>query len=404
MPWFIYSGFDSKGHAVSGEEFGDNQAEVMSRLMTGGVSVLEIRTKKGEGIFDAIGKRFQWVSTHELKFLYVNLATLIEAGCTLRASLASLGDQSENPMLKKALTDINAAIASGKSFSESLQAHPSIFSPLFVSLVKAGEEGGMLDKILLRYAVFTENQEAIKGRIRGALVLPAIMILVAVGVVVGLLTYVFPTFMELFKGRESMLPTPTKIVMAVSDFLRYQYLTLIGLGILGVVGLWLFLKWEKGWRAFSWFQLRVPLFGTLFRKAYVARFAHTLGSLVKGGVPALRALRITSETIPNTEVKDIIASIQESVERGGTFSAPMQKHKHLFPAMVTLMISVGESTGKIDHMLDKVGEYYDQEVSEAISTILTAIEPLLTVVMGTVVLTIAASMFLPLFNISKVLR
>lgn len=404
MPWFVYSGIDAKGRNVSGEEFGDNQTEVLARVMAGGVSVLDIRVKKGTGIFEAIGNKFQWVSTHELKFLYVNLATLIEAGCTLRASIASLGEQSENPLLKKALLDINSAIASGKSFSESLQAHPNIFSPLFISLVKAGEEGGMLDQILLRYAAFTENQEAIKSRIRGALVLPAIMVLVAVGVVIGLLTYVFPTFMELFKGRESMLPMPTRVVMSISDFLRYQYLNLIGLVICVIVGLWLFLKWEKGWRAFSWFQLRVPLFGTLFRKTYVARFAHTLGSLVKGGVPALRALRITSETIPNTEVKDVIANIQESVERGGTFSIPMQKHKHLFPSMVTLMINVGESTGKIDHMLDKVGEYYDQEVSETISAILTAIEPLLTVVMGTIVLTIAASMFLPLFNISKVLR
>lgn len=404
MPWFIYSGINTKGKNITGEEFGESQSEVMARIMAGGISILDIQVKKDQGIFGSIAKRLNWVSASELKFLYVNLATLIEAGCTLRASLASLGDQSENPLLKKALTDINAAIASGKSFSEALRAHPNIFAPLFVSLVKAGEEGGMLDQILLRYATFTESQEAIKSRIRGALILPAIMILVAVGVVVGLLTYVFPTFMQLFKGRENLLPLPTQIVMAISDFLRYQYLTLLLIGIGTIIGMWFYLRWEKGWRTFSWFQLRVPLFGTLFRKAYVARFAHTLASLVKGGVPALRALKITSETIPNSEVCDVIGSIQESVERGGTFSAPMQQHKHLFPAMVTLMISVGETTGKIDFMLDKVGEYYDQEVSEAISAILTAIEPLLTVVMGTIVLTIAASMFLPLFNISKVLR
>ena len=404
MPWFEYKGIDPTGKTIDGEEFGDNEAEVSARIMASGVSILEIRPKRGEGIFAAVKKRFEWVSNHELKFLYVNLAALIEAGCTLRASISSLAEQAENPLLKRALTDINAAIATGKSFSEALRAHPHIFSPLFISLVKAGEEGGMLDQILKRYAAFTENQENIKSRVRGALVLPVITLTIAVGVVVGLLTYVFPTFMQLFKGRENLLPLPTKMVMSLSDFLRYQYITIFFILVGISIGMYFFLRWDRGWRIFCWFQLRVPLFGTVFRKAYISRFAYTLGSLLKGGVPALRALKITAETIPNTEVQHVIGTIQESVERGGTFSGPMQKQKFLFPAVVTLMISVGETTGKIDLMLDKVGQYFEQEVSEAIAAILTAIEPLMTVVLGTIVLTIAASMFLPLFNLNQVLR
>ncbi|MDD2998641.1 MAG: type II secretion system F family protein, partial [Candidatus Riflebacteria bacterium] len=330
--------------------------------------------------------------------------TLIEAGCTLITSLSSLADQAENPTFRKVLLDVSNSVTNGRSFGEALQAHPRVFSQLFICLVKAGEEGGMLDKILLRYAIFSENQEGIKSRVRGAMVLPAIMVLVATGVIIGLLTYVFPTFMVLFKGRESMLPLPTKIVLAISDFLRYQYLTLSGI-IIGVsIAFYFFVKSKRGWRIFCYWQLRLPLIGTLFKKAYVASFAHTLGALIKGGVPALRALKITAETIQNIEVSDVIGDIAQSVERGGTFSAPMQRHKYLFPTMVTLMVNVGESTGRIDQMLEKVGQYYDGEVQEAISAILTAIEPLMTVVMGVIVMTIAASMFLPMFDIARIMQ
>lgn len=404
MPVFTYNGIDGTGKFVTGDEFGENQAEVVTKLTAAGVSVTSIGPKSAAGFRLDLMKFFRWVSSQELKFFYVNLATLIDAGCSLRASLASLADQADNPTFKSILTDLNSQIASGKSFSESLKAHPTVFTPLFTNLVKAGEEGGMLDQILLRYASYTENQEKTKSRIRGALVLPAMVTLVAVGVITGLLTYVFPTFMQLFKGKEDQLPGPTKMVMAISNFLLYQWPTLLGIIFLVIIATWLFLRTSFGWRLYSWIELHVPLFGTLFRKVYVARFAHTLGALVKGGVPALRALKIAGGTIPNDFVRDVIDQIHTSVERGGSFTAPMHLNKFLFPSMVTLMIHVGETTGKIDAMLNKVGEYFDAEVQETVGAILTAIEPILTVIMGVVVLTIALSMFLPLFNITKLLK
>ncbi|RCK80085.1 MAG: Type IV fimbrial assembly protein PilC [Candidatus Ozemobacter sibiricus] len=404
MPIFTYNGIDGTGKFVTGEENGETPAEVVNRLSAVGISVTSIQPKdKGSFTLDLM-KFFRWVSAYELKFFYVNLATLIDAGCSLRASLASLADQADNYTLKQVLTDINAQIASGKSFSEALKAHPEIFTPLFTSLVKAGEEGGMLDQILLRYAAYTENQEKTKSRVRSALVLPALISVVAVGVVIGLLTYVFPTFMQLFQGKEDKLPLPTKMVMAVSDFMRYQWPQLLGLIFTAIVAFWLFLRTRIGWRIWSWIELHLPLFGTLFRKIYVGRFAHTLGALIKGGVPALRALRIAGDTIPNDYVRDVINQIHSSVERGGSFTGPMHLNKHLFPSMVALMIHVGETTGKIDLMLQKVGDYFDAEVQETISAILTAIEPILTVIMGVIVLTIALSMFLPLFNITQLMK
>ncbi|NCB40267.1 MAG: type II secretion system F family protein [Erysipelotrichia bacterium] len=404
MPRYVVEGVDSRGQPVFEEVSGSSESEVLGRLMSAGISVLSIKPKGLAFSPFKFLERFSWVSAKDLKLFYVNLATLIEAGCTLITSLSSLADQAENPTFRKVLLDVSNSVTNGRSFGEALQAHPRVFNQLFICLVKAGEEGGMLDKILLRYAIFSENQEGIKSRVRGAMVLPAIMVLVATGVIIGLLTYVFPTFMVLFKGRESMLPLPTKIVLAISDFLRYQYLTLSGI-IIGVsIAFYFFVKSKRGWRIFCYWQLRLPLIGTLFKKAYVASFAHTLGALIKGGVPALRALKITAETIQNIEVSDVIGDIAQSVERGGTFSAPMQRHKYLFPTMVTLMVNVGESTGRIDQMLEKVGQYYDGEVQEAISAILTAIEPLMTVVMGVIVMTIAASMFLPMFDIARIMQ
>ena len=404
MALYTYTGIDPSGKEIHGQEAGASEEEVIGRLSSSGVSVLSIRAKRALSFNFDPSKYMQWVSNKELKYFYVNLATLIDAGCTLRASIASLADQADNPLLQSVLKDINAQIASGKSFSESLAQHPNVFTPLFVNLVKAGEEGGMLDQILLRYAVYTENQEAIKAKIRGALILPTLVLVVAILVVVALLTYVFPTFMQLFKGKEHLLPTPTRVVIAISDFLRYQYLVILGILFGGGIGIGLALRTDTGWRIFSWLQLHLPLFGRLFRKAFVARFAHTLAALVKGGVPALRALKITSETIPNVIVQDVIGTIQESVERGGSFTAPMHKQKYLFPAMVTLMIHVGETTGQLDSMLSKVGQYFDAEVDEAIDAIIKSIEPIMTVVMGSIVLTIAASMFLPLFNMTKIMR
>ncbi|MBI3039141.1 type II secretion system F family protein [bacterium] len=405
MPTFKFKGLDSQGTLVTGTEFANSQQEIAGRLMAKGLSILELNeVRKSPLELEFFTKIFQRVSRKELKFFYVNLATLINSGCTLRASITALAEQTENQFFGKALLKINSDIASGSSFSDAVSRHPKIFSQLFIHLVKAGEEGGMLDDILLRYAAYEENQEKIRSRVRGALVLPAIMVMVAIGVVVALLTYVFPKFMELFKGREQLLPLPTKIVMGVSNFLRNQWYLAIILTISSAVIIYLVLQTKIGYRYFSRLQLWAPLFGELFRKTFVSRFARTLAALSKGGVPTLRALKIVMDIIPNVSVKNAVNEIYINVEKGGNYSDPMQKNKALFPSMVTLMMRVGETTGNIDHMLNKISDYYDAEVEAVVAAIIATIEPIMTVIMGGVVLIISLSMFLPLFDIGKLLK
>jgi len=403
MATFSYKAIDHTGQVIEAEENGDSAESLVKKLAGMRLSVIEIKPKKQSSSFSLkkIGSFFQRVSGKELKYFYVNLATLINAGCTLKTSIAALSEQSDNKFFQKVLLEIDKDITSGKALSDSLAKHPRVFNQLFITLVKSGEEGGMLDQILLRYAVYVENQEKIKSRIRGAMVLPGIISIVAVGVVIGLLTYVFPTFMQMFAGKEHLLPAPTKFVIKVSDILRFSYHWIFAAIISLSMAFYMILQTKLGWRIFCIVQLRMPLFGVLFRKVYLARFAQTLGALIKSGVPTLRAIHTTGETIPNVIVTDALRVISSCVERGGTMTSEMHNYPLLFPNMVTLMISVGESTGTIDAMLEKVGSYFEAEVQEAISAILSAIEPIMTVIMGVVVLVLALSMFLPLFDIGK---
>lgn len=402
MPVYTYKAIDHTGQVVEAEENGESAESLIKKLSGMRLSVIDIKQKKKLSGFNfKLGSLFERVSGHELKYFYVNLATLINSGCTLKTSIAALSEQSDNKYFQRVLLDIDRDITSGKAMSESIAKHPRVFDQLFITLVKSGEEGGMLDQILLRYASYIENQEKIKSRIRGAMILPAIISVVAVGVVIGLLTYVFPTFMQMFAGKEHLLPAPTKFVIWVSDTLRYGYHWIFAAIFSFVMMAYMILQTKLGWRWFCIAQLHIPLFGRLFRKVYLARFAQTLGALIKSGVPTLRAISTTGETIPNVIVTDALKVISSCVERGGTLTSEMTRYPLLFPNMVILMISVGESTGTIDTMLEKVGGYFEAEVQEAISALLSAIEPIMTVIMGVVVLVLALSMFLPLFDIGK---
>ncbi len=404
MPYFNYRGVDPLGKPAVGTEFGNSIRDAADRLSLRGISIIDISEERKSFLWFNFADYFASVSRNDMKCFYVNLATLINAGCTLRASLSALAEQAENHYFARTLAKVNSDIEAGSSFSEALSHHPKVFSDLFVHFVRAGEEGGILDDILLRYAAYEENQEKIREKVRGAMILPALMVVVAVSVVIALLIYVFPKFMELFKGRENLLPSPTRLVIALSDFIRYQSYTLIGYVVAFVFLLKLVMSTNIGYRIFSILQLRVPLFGDLFRKMYVSRFARTLAALTKGGVPTLRSLKITIDIIPNYVLKDAIFEIYMNIERGGNYVDPMRRYKTLFPSMVTLMVSVGEATGKIDEMLDKVSDFYDGEVEVSIAAIISMIEPVLTVMMGGVVLVIALSMFLPLFDVGKILR
>lgn len=402
MPWFSYHAIDGAGKPLAGREYGKDVEEVTGRLNDNGLVVLDIRMESGFN-FD-LTRILGWISNYELKIFFVNLATLLGAGCSLHTSLASLAEQTENRRLADILNEVDRDIVSGRTFTEALARHPKVFPQLFINLVRAGEEGGTLEEVILRYATYTEKQETMRRKVRGALVLPAFLAIAATGVTIALLTYVFPTFMELFRGKEHMLPGPTKLLITISDFIRFHWLFLGGASVAIPLGLWLFAKTPIGNVIFCYLQLRLPVLGRLFRKMQVAQLSHTMASLLKSGVPALRAIKITEETIPNIFVQQAMAAILENVRKGGNYVAPMSQYPYLFPKMVTLMVQVGETTGTLDAMFLKVAEYFDAEVDEALQMMINMIEPAMTVIMGGVVLFIALAMFLPLFDMTRVMR
>ncbi|MFZ4773722.1 MAG: type II secretion system F family protein [Terrimicrobiaceae bacterium] len=419
MAKFEYKGIDASGATVSKTEEGTSIDEVSLKLMEMGISVLEIKPVASFGASDPtnldkggpankkqslLSSLFGSVSNKELKIFYVNLATLVSAGISLRSCVNALAEQAENPYFQTIMANISQSIEAGKPFSEAVAQHPKVFPGLFVNMLRAGEESGKLDEVLRRYAIYCEKQDKIVGKLKGAMIMPVILILVASGVVTGLLVYVFPTFMKLFAGKEDMLPGPTKLVMAISNFLQYNYLQLIGYGTLIVVAMKLILNSDIGWRVFCTIQMKAPLLGNLFRKSYIATFCQNMATMLKAGVASLRALKIAQDSISNVVMRDVVNEIYDSVERGSSFSAPMKKNSQLFPTMVTLMVNIGEESGTLNQMFEKISEYYEAETEEAINAFLTAIEPLITIVMGMVVCLIAMSMFLPLFDLGKTMK
>jgi len=418
MAKFEYKGIDASGAVIKKIEEGASIEDVSTKLMEMGVSILDIQpvaaiggknmalekggpALKKQGTFSAL---FGGVTTKELKIFYVNLATLVAAGISLRACVNALADQTENPYFQTILVNISQSIEAGKSFSDAVAVHPKIFPVLFVSMLRAGEESGKFDEVLRRYAIYCEKQEKIMGKLKGAMVMPVILVAVATIVVIGLLTYVFPTFMKLFTGKEDKLPAPTKIVMGVSNFLQNNYFQLIGYIVGTIVAMKIILNSNAGWRIFCYLQLNTPLLGNLFRKSYIANFCQNMATMLKAGVSSLRALQIAQNSITNVLMREIVDQIYESVERGSSFAGPMMKNRQFFPSMVTLMINIGEESGTLNQMFEKISEYYEAETDAAIDGFLTAIEPMITIVMGAFVCLIAMSMFLPLFDMNRIMK
>lgn len=416
MAKFECKGLDSSGAVFKRVEEGTTLEEVAQRLMNAGNSIDDIQplstiSMSNDSSSAASGHSgevkvwfWQRVKGKDLQIFYVNLATLVSAGISLRACVNALAEQAEDPVFRKVLQGVSRSIEAGKPFSDAVALHPRVFPSLFVSLLRAGEESGQFEEILRRYAIYCEKKEKITGKLKGAMIMPCILIVVATLVVIGLLVYVFPTFMKLFAGKEDRLPTPTKIVMSISLFLQHNYASLVGYIVLIAGVIFAIYSTKIGKRLFCQVQLRSPLFGNLFRKSYIATFSQNMATMLRAGVSSLRSLKIAQDTITNVVMQEVVNDIYESIERGSTFSAPMAKNSQFFPRMVTLMVNIGEESGTLTQMFEKVSEYYEAETEAAIDAFMTAIEPLITVVMGLVVCFIALSMFLPLFDMGKLMK
>ncbi len=328
------------------------------------------------------------------------LATLVKAGMPILRSLEVLARQDKRPASRAVIENIADTIRSGGNFSDGLAANERVFDRLYVNMVKAGEAGGVLDTVLERLSVFMEKAQKIAGKVKAAMIYPAIIVMVATAIVAVLMVFVVPKFQDIFSGllKGQPLPALTQGLLDVSNFMKAHYLLAIG-GVIGAFILFkLFAKTRFGRRVIDWLLIHMPVLGDLFLKAAIARFTRTFGTLLASGVPILQALTITRDTSGNVHVANAINVVHDRVKEGDNVAKPLES-THIFPGMVTSMIEVGEETGALPDMLTRIADTYDEEVDNAVAGLTSVIEPIMIVFMAVMVGTIVIALFLPLVSI-----
>lgn len=395
---FTWEGKTRQGTVQKGELAANSKEEVSALLRKQNILPINVSAKPKE-----IKLRFgaPKVTDKDLVILTRQLATMIDAGLPLVQCLDILGSQTENESLAKVVTQVRSDVESGSTFADALKKHPKIFDNLYVNMVAAGEAGGILDTILQRLAVYMEKFAKIKRQIKSAMIYPAVILFVAVSVVALLLVIVVPMLAAMFAEAGQLLPLPTRIVIAISNFLKGWGGLILLVSIIGsVVALVQWRKTEKGLKITDSIALKVPVMGDLIRKVSVAKFTRTLGTLLTSGVPILEGLLIVARTAGNKIVEDAIISTRQSVSEGKTLAEPLTKFA-VFPPMVTQMIAVGEATGALDNMLTKIADFYDDEVDSAVATLTSMLEPMLMIFLGTTVGFVIVAMYMPIFQMGS---
>ncbi len=395
MPMFNYTARTPTGDIQSGEVDVQTREEVVNYLRRNRMVPVKVEEKKaaaGGGFSLGTG-----IQTRDIVIFTRQFATMINSGLPLVQSLDILAKQSENKALRKVIEEILYDVESGQTLADAIGKHPKVFTDLYKNMVAAGEAGGILDTILLRLATFLEKADALKRKIKGAMIYPAVIFSVAGMAVSVLLIFVIPTFQTMFESAGVTLPMPTLIVIGMSDFLQSYWW-----GVFGAVfaGLFLLKQWYKtsgGELVLDKLLLNLPILGPLQRKAAIARFTRTLGTLVSSGVSILDGLEITARTAGNRVIHDAIMESRTSIAGGETISEPLKK-SGVFPPMVVQMINVGEQTGGLDEMLTKIADFYDEEVDAAVEALLSALEPIMIVFLGVVVGGMIIAMYLPIFD------
>lgn len=395
---FVWKGRSPSGEILSGEYVTENKQELISHLRKRKVIVTSLKQKsKDLNITLPFSNK---VSVKDLGVFTRQFATMINAGLPMVQCLEILSAQLEKPVFKKTVATVTGDVEGGSTLAEALGKH-KMFSRLYVNMVEAGEAGGILDLILNRLAVYLEKAEALSRKVKSAMTYPTVVAVVALGATTFMLMVIIPTFAKMFTDFGGELPLPTKIVLMLSDFLRNTwYILLLGTGAT-VFAFKRFYATETGKLKVDGFMLKVPVLGTVLRKAAIARFTRTLGTLISSGVPILNGLDITARTAGNKVVEKAIFATRESISQGETIAEPLKK-SGVFPPMVTQMIGVGEQTGALDEMLDKIANFYDDEVDTAVEQLTAVIEPVMIVVMGVIVGGMLISMYLPMFKLINV--
>jgi type IV pilus assembly protein PilC len=397
---YMWKGRSPNGEILSGEYVTDSKDDLVNYLRKRKIIITSVREKSKNLNINLPGSNR--VSVKELGVFTRQFATMINAGLPMVQCLDILSQQSEKDFMKRSISTVMTDVEGGSTLGEAMQKHPKIFSTLYINMVEAGEAGGILDLILNRLATYLEKADALQRKVKSALTYPTVVCIVAVGATVFMLMFIIPTFAKMFTDFGGTLPLPTRVVMGLSDFLR-NYWYFLGAGIAGgVIGFQRYYKTESGRRTVDRMLLKVPALGTVVRKGAVARFTRTLGTLISSGVPILNGLDITARTSGNKIIEEAVLATRESISQGNTIADPL-KSAGVFPPMVTQMISVGEQTGALDEMLEKIATFYDSEVDTAVDAMTSIIEPVMIVVMGVIVGGMLIAMYLPMFKLVSVI-
>jgi type IV pilus assembly protein PilC len=395
MPAFVWKGKTRDGKALSGERVADNKEAVMALLRRDQILVSSVK-EKGKEV--ALPKFGGGVPAKDLAVFVRQFSVMIDAGLPLVQCLEILGSQQENKTFARILTQTRMDVEGGSSLADAMRKHPKAFDDLFTNMIAAGEAGGILDTILKRLATYIEKAVKLKSQVKGAMVYPVAVLLIAFLVIAVILWKVIPTFASMFEGLGAQLPLPTRIVITASNW--FGRLVLPG-AILVVAGVFVFRRYYAtygGRRAVDRMVLRLPILGVIMQKIAVARFCRTLATLISSGVPILDGLEITARTAGNAIIEDAIMAVRKAVESGLTIAQPLRE-SGVFPPMVVQMIAVGEQTGALDAMLSKIADFYEEEVDQAVANLLTLMEPVMILFLGITVGGIVISMYLPLFSL-----
>ncbi len=397
MPSFSYIARDSaSGREIRNAVDASSEANAVAALLNRNLMVVSITEKVSRKGRTSGGR----VALADLVVFTRQLATMIDAGLAMVQSLQALAEQSENKLMRDVIKDVTLRVEGGDSFSEGLMRHPKVFNKLYYSMVSAGEKGGLLAEILSRLATYLENTARLRKKVKSAMMYPTVVTIVAIGITIFLLVRVVPTFADIFAQFHGKLPLPTQYLINVSEALRHYFLYFI-VGAGALVGGWFYyIKTPVGRAFWDDRRIKLPIFGGIAHKICLARFARTMASLVRSGVPILEVLAIVQNTVGNVIMEAAIKTSATDIERGEGISVALSKHP-IFPNMIIRMMTAGEQTGKIDVMLERIADFLDEEIETTLSGLTSLIEPILIVFLGVVVGSIVICMFLPIFKLSE---
>lgn len=397
---YIWQGVNTKGVKRKGKMEADNEKQVEAMLKRIRITPTKIKPAPKD-LFEGISFLSPKVTANDLMVFTRQFSTMIDAGLPLVSGLEVLAEQQENKTFKTILRDINSAVQSGATLSEAMKKYPKLFDDLYTNLVAAGEEGGILDTVLQRLAEYIEKAQKLKRMVKSALMYPIIVTIVAVLVIVVIMVFVIPVFQSMFADFGQALPMLTQVVVSMSNFTKSNIIYMILAG--GVLGYAVkrFINTEKGRVIFDRASLQAPIFGDLLRKVAVARFTRTLSTMMSSGVPIMNSLEIVAKTAGNKIVEEAVMDTRTAISEGRSIADPLNE-SGVFPSMVVHMISIGEEVGALDSMLEKIADFYDDEVEAAVDGLTSMIEPLLMVFLGGAIGTLVIAMYLPIFKMASI--